>query len=410
MARQQPWVSALRASLKQAHGFGWGIREKQGKVQLTRRFEDGSRSSVTLGVSWDSRCLSEVMALVSEIRQRMEGQRMGLKEAYKLVHQPTGQERKQQNWTEAVAQFQLHKVKISGQTKHETFERMYQPVLTEVIKLMNRKPRPASGQELLIAISKSDANKPGTRWRRIKLQNTAQFLKFTVQNLGAPDRWLPPSDLSPWVGVKDASSATQSSTPLKDELLIEVLADIKDQRWRDAVALIACFGLRPVELLHCAPRKKFLHVSYRKRTARGMTEPGDVVGLDPTGLEGESARLLKSMEEGTFQLPQLGSRQGEVAASIHQHLSRKASWRKIKEDITATGGRLTPYSLRHGYALRAHEKFRFSVRITAKLMRHSVQTHCRHYGSWVDRDMLEQAHDTSVANRTEQISQANEYN
>ncbi len=400
MPRQQPWVTTLRASLKQEHGFGWGIREKQGKVQLTRRFEDGSRSSVTLGVTWDSRCLSEVMALVSEIRHRMEGQSMGLKEAYRLVHQPTARERKQQNWGEAVAQFQLHKVKVSGQTKPETFERMYQPVLTEVIQIMNGKPRPASGQELLTAISQSDSNKPGTRWRRIKLQNTAQFLKFTVQNLGAPDRWLPPSDLSPLIGVKDASSATQSSTPLKDELLVEVLADIKDKRWRDAIALIACFGLRPVELLYCAPRGKFLHVSYRKRTARGMTQPGDVVGLDPTGLEGESARLLKAMQEGTFELPQLGSRQGDVAESVHQHLSRKEAWRKIKEIISASGGRLTPYSLRHGYALRAHEKYGISVRITAKLMRHSVQTHCRHYGSWVDRDMLEHAHNISTGQQS----------
>jgi len=88
MPQQRPWVTTLRASLKQEHGFGWGIREKQGKVQLTRRFEDLSRSSVTLDVSWDARCLSEVMGLVSEIRQRMDNQGIGLREAYKLVRQP----------------------------------------------------------------------------------------------------------------------------------------------------------------------------------------------------------------------------------------------------------------------------------------------------------------------------------
>ena len=93
MTSQQPWVSTLRASLKQEHGFGWGIREKQGKVQLTRRFDDGSRSSVTLGVNWDSRCLSEVMGLVSEIRQRMETQQMGLSEAYTgAPHEATAEE------------------------------------------------------------------------------------------------------------------------------------------------------------------------------------------------------------------------------------------------------------------------------------------------------------------------------
>jgi len=396
MARQQTWVSTLRSSLKQEHGFGWGVREKLGKVQLTRRFEDGSRSSVTLDVSWDSRCLSEVMRLVSDISTRMKSQQMGLREAYQLVHQPFAKDRKQLNWKEAVQKFQQHKVDVSGETKAETFQRMYLPVLTEVLEIMEAKPKPASGQELLAAICKRDQNKPGTRWRSIKLQNAAQFLAYSVQSLGAPERWLPPSDLSTLAGKRDASSAPKSSIPIKDEQLIQVLADIKDKRWRDAVALIACFGLRPVELLHCRPHGKYLYVSYRKRTARGMTEPGDVVGLDPAGMEGESARLLKAMEEGDFELPPLGSSQGEVAESLSQHLSRKALWLRLRDETSATGERLTPYSLRHGYSLRAHEKYGFTVRVTAKLMRHSVETHCRRYGSWVDREMLENAHAISV--------------
>lgn len=399
MPRQQPWVTALRASLKQEHGLGWGIREKQGKVQLTRRFEDGSRSSVNLEVSWDSRCLSEVMGLVSEIRQRMNTKSIGLREAYKLAHQPTGRQLKQQNWPEAVEQFHRHKIKVSGQTKEETFERMYRPALTQVIQIMSSTPKPASGQELLAAISRRDPNKPGTRWRQIKIQNTAQFLKFTVENLGAPERWLPPSDLSPLVGKKDAASTTKSSTPLKDAGLAEIVDDIKDQRWRDAVALVGCFGLRPVELLHHNANGNYLYVSYRKRTARGMTPPGNVIGLDPVGMEGESARLLRSLREGTLTLPPLGSTEGEVAESLSQHLSRRRSWQKLKEEIKASGGRLTPYSLRHGYALRAHETYKYSVRVTASLMRHSVETHCRHYGWWIDQEILENAYQASI-NRT----------
>ena len=44
------WVSTLRKAIKQQYGFGWHVREKAGKVQLTRRFDDGLRSSVTLDV------------------------------------------------------------------------------------------------------------------------------------------------------------------------------------------------------------------------------------------------------------------------------------------------------------------------------------------------------------------------
>ena len=395
MPHQQPWVSALRASLKQEHGFGWGIREKQGKVQLTRRYEDGTRSSVTLQVSWDSRCLSTVMGLVNEIRQRTDGQGRGLGEAYRLVEQPSRRERYQQNWGEAAELFQQHKVRVSGQAKAETFERMYRPALVEVIEIMSGKQKPSSGQELLAAISKRDPNKPGTRWRQIKLQNTAQFLKFTVENLGAPERWMPPSDLSKLVGRKDASSATQSSTPIKDAALAEVIADIQDERWRNAVSLVGCFGLRPVELLHHRANGKFLLVTYRKRTARGMTPPGDVVGLDPKGLEGESERLLNLLRHGDLRLPPLGATDGEVAESLNQHLSRRQVWQRMKEEIKASGGKLTPYSLRHGYALRAHETYKLTVRVTAKLMRHSVETHCRHYGRWVDQEMMEGAYAAS---------------
>jgi hypothetical protein len=40
--RKPSWDSALRDVIKTEHGYGWSIRGHRGKVQLTRRFEDGS--------------------------------------------------------------------------------------------------------------------------------------------------------------------------------------------------------------------------------------------------------------------------------------------------------------------------------------------------------------------------------
>lgn len=396
MGRQQPWVTTLRASLKQEHGFGWGVREKHGKVQLTRRFEDGSRSSITLHTPWDTRCLSEVMALVSDVKDRMDKQQMSLREAYNLVHQSTGTQKQQLNWAEAAERFRRHKVDLTGETSAETFRRMYQPVIREILLVMEEKPKPTDGKQVLIRVCNRDPNPPGTRWRRIKMQNGAQLLKFAVNELGAPDRWMPPADVSALAGKASAENASQSSTPIKDAQLIEVLADIPDSRWRDAVSLVACFGLRPVELRYHRPQGKFLYVSYRKRTARGMTDPGEVVGLDPIGMSGESERLLTALQSNQIVLPPLGSTQGETAESLDQYLSRRSAWKLLKAKIAVEGGRLTPYSLRHGYALRAHETYKLSVRVTAKMMRHSVETHCRHYGSWVDREILEKAYEAST--------------
>ena len=56
----------------------------------------------------------------------------------------------------------------------------------------------------------------------------------------------------------------------------------------------------------------------------------------------------------------------------------------------ATTPGLTPYSLRHGWAWRAHKLYDrpLSIRDAAALMGHDAATHSRYYGSWVDEDDL----------------------
>jgi hypothetical protein len=46
------WVITLRDAIKREHGLGWSVREMSGRIQLTRRFDDGTRSSVTLDLPW----------------------------------------------------------------------------------------------------------------------------------------------------------------------------------------------------------------------------------------------------------------------------------------------------------------------------------------------------------------------
>ena len=85
-ARKKTWDAALREVIKNAHGVGWSIRGHRDKVQVTRRFEDGSRSSVSLDPPWNASCQSDVIQTLGEIRQRMEAQGLGLKEAYALIY------------------------------------------------------------------------------------------------------------------------------------------------------------------------------------------------------------------------------------------------------------------------------------------------------------------------------------
>lgn len=75
------WATELRSQLRREQGFGWSIRERNGHVQLTRRWEDDSRSSVMLAIPWDASCGRAVLNAVAEIRTRMESHNLSLSEA-----------------------------------------------------------------------------------------------------------------------------------------------------------------------------------------------------------------------------------------------------------------------------------------------------------------------------------------
>ena len=86
MAASSPrWASDLRTQLKREHGFGWTVREIHGQVQLTRRWEDSSRSSVVLPIDWNAACARAVLNAVADIRDRMETHNLSLKEAQELL-------------------------------------------------------------------------------------------------------------------------------------------------------------------------------------------------------------------------------------------------------------------------------------------------------------------------------------
>ena len=59
MASRQKWFETLRLSIGQEHGMGWSVREigvtarnPVGRAQLTRIWEDRTRSSVVLPLEW----------------------------------------------------------------------------------------------------------------------------------------------------------------------------------------------------------------------------------------------------------------------------------------------------------------------------------------------------------------------
>lgn len=387
------WERDLRSIVKREHGFGWSLSEQSGKVKLTRRFPDGVRSSVTLNLPWRSDSATSVLAQIKAIRGRMEESQLGLKDAAVFADEPELEPANRPcsiDWPSIIRAFQKHKTSDTGAVKRGTWEEMYVPVMRQVDEVLNQRPLPRDGPALLAKLRDVFGGEPGSSGRRHRIQYAAQLLVFAVSRAGADKRWAPPEDLSALIGKR--LHRKRDSTPITDSQLLRLLAGIPDDRWRLLVELLACFGLRPVEAKHCRPTADGkLQVSYVKRTSRGSTKPRRVSGLDPIGLPDLSASVLERLACGIPGLPPMGNSDGVSANALAIYLNRREIWRQLREEAAAAGEHLTPYSFRHGFALRAHQAAGLSPRTTAALMGHSLQTHSTTYGQWTDEQTLDLA-------------------
>ncbi len=380
------------------------VRER---IQLTVLYADGQRTSLVLDLPWAGTSQAALLTTAEKLKTLMLEQRLGLREAYGLLSGAKGAETKAGglNWNEVVHRFEASKVG-GGAVKPSNWREMYLPVMKQIMAAMEAQPKPVNSKVLLERLVKAHGGDPGSRGRQIRIQYAAQLLRFAVHECAADQRWEPPADLKPYVGVRQKGKVL--TTPIKDHQVVRLLEGIQNPQWRNAVALVACFGLRGVELGHIRPNGELLHCAYRKRTARRPegTKPRDIVGLDPEGLRGLSANLLALLaEHGHHALPLAVTRAEGAGQALGQFLARQEIWRVLVEETANTistdgaGQELVPYSLRHGYALRAHELYGHSPRVTAALMGHSLKTHSDTYGAWTDREVIQ-----NVLERTKAVA------
>ena len=74
---QQKWFARLRWQIKDRCGLGWGIADRNGDTQLTRRINDGKqhqnpRQSVQLGVPWNPACSGDIFLKVCQLKQLVD--------------------------------------------------------------------------------------------------------------------------------------------------------------------------------------------------------------------------------------------------------------------------------------------------------------------------------------------------
>jgi integrase len=416
MASRQQWFETLRLSIQQEHGKGWSVREigatkrnPIGRCQLTRIWENRTRSSVVTPVEWKATNATAILATVGQLRTLMEERKLSLQDANKLNTEllcgPQQAGDDFAGWPEVAARFLKSQEGLRSSTLGDIKTRV-----TRALETLKSRPCPRDGNTLMRRYAEKffEGCPSGGVGRKRNLQDVARFLTYAVDECGAPTRFYPPSKakINELIGSAETSAAEKLTPPIKPEDLAALLDQLEadgEHELRLAVGLVGLYGLRPAELAVLTVKEGRGYVGHVKRNSSSMgakAKPHRLVKpIDVAGREGEGDRLLQLYASGLMKLPKSLRNQiamveekgrfQDVGAEFAQKLERYRPWQSL---VARTPG-LTPYSLRHGYAWRAHccSANAMHPRITAALMGHNVATHLKHYGSWTDEASLEAA-------------------
>lgn len=394
------WVAGMRENLRIECGRGWRITEVSGRIFLTVQHADGQRSTLQTSLPWAKTSQPALIKVAADLKIRMTEHRLGLRQAYELITQNEKITTSNgQDWPATIDKFKAEKVG-SGEISERTWHRNYRLVMEKALfELTSGSPRPSTALELMERLRDNHGGEPGSTGRRLRMQYTAQLLKYAVNKLGAEQRWLPPADLSSYIGIKQAGH--ELTTYISDEQICRLLAALKDRnkQWFNAVAIVTCFGLRGVELNYLEANGETMHCSFSKRTAKKPqgTKPRNILGLSPEGMPSLAKDMLALYAEHGKQCLPEACRTDRAGDRLHQYLERLPIWQELVKEVAAlptngsTGNNLRVYSLRHAYAARA-EEVGIPDRRAALYMGHSLSVHHSHYSGTraddISKDLL----------------------
>ncbi|MFM7674786.1 MAG: site-specific integrase [Synechococcus sp.] len=390
--------------------IGATSRTPIGRCQLTRIWEDRTRSSVTLPLEWKASNATAILTAVGQLRSLMEERNLSLQDALKLNTEllggvPQHGEEDFAGWPEVAIRFLQSQEGRRSSTLRDLRSRV-----ERTLEALQSRPAPRDGSTLMKRYAEKFFHQcpPGGVGRKRNLLDVARFLRYAVDECGAPTRFYPPSKakIDELIGSAETTTAERMTPPVMPEDLAALLDQLEadgEHELRLAVGLVALYGLRPSELAVLSVRDGKAYVGHVKRNSRSMTAkakpPRLVKAIDIAGREGEGERLMQLYASGLVKLPKSLRNQidkvekkgkfQDVGADFGQKLQRYHYW----QALVYRNPDITPYSLRHGYAWRAHccSTNAMHPRFAAALMGHDVATHLKHYGQWTDEASLEAA-------------------
>jgi len=378
------WVPGFRSAVRTSTAEGWSVREHRGGMRLQVRSTGGPMQTVALPFDWARRSTGDALVRIRNIYALVcDGHT--LRSAADLLEGRAPATVRP--WQQAADRFREQKLLHGNAIQEKTWSKNYEPVMVKAVELLSGPLAPARPEDLLDQCIRDWD--PGCRARQIRAQSLSQFLRYCVEREGFPEIWIPPSDLRSHVGMKGGHGNGQKGDPLTDQQILDLLAglpvDSNARRWGDAIQLCSELGLRPIELLHLSVRRdpstreRYWWCGYRKRSGGGATEPRRLEPLPLMDAQGrvQSWNLLERWQAGAIVLPPLESGNG-AADCLKTYLNRQSAWQSLKAEMAQRGERLVPYSFRHSYSLRCHQRG-IDGGSAAAAMGHSYEVHCRSY-------------------------------
>lgn len=274
----------------------------------------------------------------------------------------------------------LHAVVVGEHISERTWRRTYAPYLSRLQVVAEEQAWREDAHLLAAALRHWP---PNSRAR--------QMAHDRIRALWRQAGWPWPEAIFQMRGNGRAAANPDGVLAFSDQEITELRGRIRSSRLStaDLVAwdCLICFGLRPVELkgleLKHTGDNLVAVVSHEKRNRRGKSGARTVPAVPPSGWSADCHDLLERWQEHGIPpfvtaLPSPGER---MARQLQRLQGQQGASGAIRAE-------LTPYGLRHAFALRLGVDLGLSVREAAELMGHSPAVHLQTYGRQLDRPKL----------------------
>jgi len=270
---------------------------------------------------------------------------------------------------------------VGEKVSESTWRRMYAPYLALLVAGAEER-RWGSDTELLQGVLRHWA--PNSRAR--------QMAHDRIRGAWRMAGWEWPEAISQLRGNGKAAADPEGVRAFNDEEIAELRARLQRSHRITPASLVAwdlliCFGLRPAELQGLELLEEggmaVAQVRRIKRSSRGSCGPRMVPAVPPTGWPTDCHDLNKRWKLHGLPEGMVAARSpGQVLA---QQLARLKQSKPVQIELP---DELSPYGLRHAFALRLAQQLGLHVREAAELMGHSPQVHLSTYGRRLDQPKL----------------------